>query len=115
MQISLEKYRFNTEEEIVITEKSGEIFEMLKQSVLFDKLLQYSRGDLYYEKYEYPVVYESSSYSIVSTYEVYGGIDYYSYERTAGAYVKYANGDEEYVELRLGSLAYDKLTEYILG
>ena len=114
VEIAFEKYAFNIEEGVVITEKDGDIFEMLKQSVIFDRLLQYSNADIYSDKYYSPAVYEtSSSYGIeyISSYET---IECYAYERTFGAYVTYADSSIEFVEIRLGSVAYEKMKNYIL-
>ena len=98
-----------------ITENSGEIFEILKQSVLFDNLFKYSQEDTYYSKEPMAAIPESNSSPIVSTYTSYAGINYYSYERSIGTYVTYANGEKLYKSLPLSSLAYTKLSEYVLG
>jgi len=120
-EIIIEKHNLGTDRDTSITEKDGEVFEILKQSVLFDRLLQHSSGDLYSEKYEeyYPVVTDSSSMPFTVSYTLYSGIDYYSYERIVSAEVKYADTNEEdaavlhHVDLRLSSIAYDKLTAHI--
>ena len=97
------KVKFNAED--------GEIFEILKQSAIFDRLDKNYNYDMYYEKYGHL---EMSSDSYTSSFypsEVYY-VEYKTYEYSFDADIKYSDGTEETTTLRLGDLAYDKLMDY---
>ena len=91
--------------------EDGEIFEILKQSAIFDRLDKNYNYDMYYEKYGHL---EMSSDSYTSSFypsEVYY-VEYKTYEYSFDADIKYSDGTEETTTLRLGDLAYDKLMDY---
>ena len=111
VEIRFYHYEFN--KELSFQNDGSEVFEILKQSVLFDRLEYYYDADIYSEKYGYintdP---NSSSYTFYSTYED-AKIEpyYYSYSQGFDAYITYSDGREENIYLRLSQKAYDKLMQ----
>lgn len=117
--VEIRFYHYDFNKELTFQKDDSEIFRILTQAVLFEHL-QYSTGaDFYTEKYGYintnpnsiGISISSGSYDYYKEPVSY----YYDYEYSFDAFIKYSNGDEENVNLRLNLRACEILKQAIVS